>query len=87
MCVNWDADLRQSGSGWSHHDFRGSKWQNIKSQENRSYLKNAYRVLLTRARQGMVIFVPSGDLTDHTRLPEYYDQTFRYLIQLGLPRI
>ena len=87
VCVNWDADLRQSGSGWSHHDFRGSKWQNIKNQENKSYLKNAYRVLLTRARQGMVIFVPPGDLTDHTRLPEYYDRTFRYLVQLGLPRI
>jgi Uncharacterized conserved protein (DUF2075) len=87
VCVNWDADLRQSGSGWSHHDFRGSKWQNIKNQENRAYLKNAYRVLLTRARQGMVIFVPAGDLTDHTRLPEYYDHTFRYLVQLGLPRI
>jgi len=87
VCVNWDADLRQSGSGWSHHDFRGSKWQNIKNQENRSYLKNAYRVLLTRARQGMVIFVPPGDRTDHTRLPEYYDQTFGYLVQLGLPSI
>jgi hypothetical protein len=86
-CVTWDADLRQSGAGWSHHDFRGSKWQNIKNQENRSYLKNAYRVLLTRARQGMVIFVPPGDLTDHTRLPEYYDHTYQYLVQLGLPRI
>jgi hypothetical protein len=87
VCVTWDADLRQAGSGWSHHDFRGSKWQNIKNQENRSYLKNAYRVLLTRARQGMVIFVPPGDRTDHTRLPEYYDQTFGYLVQLGLPSI
>jgi hypothetical protein len=87
VCITWDADPRQSGSGWSHHDFRGSKWQNIKNQENRSYLKNAYRVLLTRARQGMVIFVPPGDLTDHTRLPEYYDHTFQYLVQLGLPRI
>jgi hypothetical protein len=87
VCVSWDADLRQAGSGWSHHDFRGSKWQNIKNQENQSYLKNAYRVLLTRARQGMVIFVPPGDRTDHTRLPEYYDQTFGYLVQLGLPSI
>lgn len=87
VCVTWDADLRHSGSGWNHHDFRGNKWQNIKNQENREYLKNAYRVLLTRARQGMVIFVPPGDVADHTRLPEYYDRTYRYLSRLGIPEI
>src|SRR5262249_17159494 len=51
-CVTWDADLRSSGSGWSYHDFRGSRWQNVNSSDNRRYLLNAYRVLLTRARQG-----------------------------------
>ena len=48
------------------------------------YLLNAYRVLLTRARQGMVIFVPPGDPTDPTRRPDYYDQTYDYLAGLGL---
>ena len=84
-CVTWDADLRSSSLGWSYHDFRGSRWQNINNEFNRGYLKNAYRVLLTRARQGMVIFVPPGHSADPTRNPAYYDSTFQYLIGLGLP--
>lgn len=86
-CVTWDADLRLTSSGWSYHDFRGSRWQNIRNEFNRSYLKNAYRVLLTRARQGMVIFVPPGDGGDPTRDPSYYDSTFNYLSGLGIPVI
>jgi hypothetical protein len=85
--VNWDADLRRNSTDWSYHDFRGSKWQNIKSEEHRRNLKNAYRVLLTRARQGMAIFVPPGSVGDHTRLPEQYDNTFHYLRNLGLREI
>ncbi|MBI5817949.1 MAG: DUF2075 domain-containing protein [Verrucomicrobia bacterium] len=84
-CVTWDGDLRFTGSGWSHHDFRGDKWTNIFNLENRSYLRNAYRVLLTRARQGMVIFVPPGESSDRTRLPSYYDSTFNYLTEIGIP--
>ncbi len=84
-CVTWDGDLRFVGSGWSYHDFRGAKWQNVNNAENRSYLKNAYRVLLTRARQGMVIFVPEGDQADPTRPPAYYDSTFQYLVDVGIP--
>ena len=61
-CVTWDADFRFNGAGWNHHDFRGSRWCNIGKADNRDYLRNAYRVLLTRARQGMVIFVPPGDV-------------------------
>ena len=83
--VTWDGDLRFTGSDWSYHDFRGAKWQNVKNADNRSYLKNAYRVLLTRARQGMVIFVPEGDESDHTRPPTYYDSTFQYLVGVGIP--
>jgi hypothetical protein len=86
-CVTWDGDLRFDGSGWSYHDFRGSQWQNIKNVENRRYLCNAYRVLLTRARQGMVLFVPPGDSEDDTRKPEYYDSTFEYLHSLGIPLV
>lgn len=84
-CVTWDGDLRFAGSGWSYHDFRGSKWTNVKDNDNRNYLRNAYRVLLTRARQGMVIFVPPGDATDATRTPAFYDTTFEYLTSLGVP--
>jgi len=86
-CVTWDADLRAADSWWSFHDFRGDRWCNINNPENRVYLRNAYRVLLTRARQGMVIFVPPGDSRDPTRSPAFYDCTFNYLSELGIPAI
>jgi hypothetical protein len=83
-CVTWDGDLRFTGDGWGHHDFHGSRWRQVRDPEHRKYLRNAYRVLLTRARQGMVIFVPHGDPHDSTRSPEFYDGTFRYLAGVGL---
>lgn len=85
ICVTWDADLRFADSGWKYHSFRGSAWQSIHKPERRQYLRNAYRVLLTRARQGMVIFVPPGDDDDPTRTPELYDPTFDYLRGIGIP--
>ena len=87
MCVNWDGDFRFNGSGWNYHDFRGSRWCNISNADNRNYLRNAYRVLLTRARQGMVVFVPPGDTNDPTRSPDFYNSTFAYLKELGIPEI
>jgi hypothetical protein len=84
-CVNWDGDLRFTDSGWSFHDFRGDRWTNILNPENQVYLRNAYRVLLTRARQGMVLFVPSGESLDPTRSSTFYDPTFNYLADLGIP--
>lgn len=87
VCIAWDADLRHNGTGWSFKMFRGTKWQDIKDPTKALYLKNAYRVLLTRARQGMVIFIPHGDEADKTRLPSFYDQTFKYLCSLGIPVI
>jgi hypothetical protein len=86
-CVTWDADFRFNGSCWNYHDFRGSSWNNIKNADNRKYLKNAYRVLLTRARQGMVLFVPPGNANDRTRSPAFYDSTFNYLKELGIPEL
>lgn len=83
-CVVWDADFRHSDHGWQHWSFRGNRWQCIRSAERQGYLKNAYRVLLTRARQGMVIVVPKGDSEDPTRSCEYYDSTFEYLRSVGL---
>jgi Uncharacterized conserved protein (DUF2075) len=83
-CVTWDADLRYTKKGWQHRSFRGSKWIEIHKAEDQTYLKNAYRVLLTRARQGMVIFVPDGDEADPTRKSAYYDGTYEYLRGIGL---
>src|SRR6266513_1176177 len=85
VCVNWDVDFRFTGSDWSYHDFCGNRWCHIANVDNRNYLRNAYRVLLTRARQGMVVFVPLGDVSDHTRSPAFYDATFNYLRELGVP--
>ena len=84
-CVMWDADLRFNEGQWQYKNFRGTKWDNINNNMQRLYLKNAYRVLLTRARQGMVIFIPKGNCQDRTRLPEFYDQTANYLIRCGIP--
>ncbi len=86
-CVTWDADLRFAQSGWSFHDFRGDRWTNVNNADNRVYLKNAYRVLLTRARQGMIIFMPPGDKDDPTRSPSFYDVTYNYLLSLGLTTV
>ncbi len=84
-CVTWDADLRYHPTGWTHHQFRGTTWQRAKKEDRQQYMVNAYRVLLTRARQGMVICVPRGDPTDPTRAPAFYDGTFGYLCDLGIP--
>jgi hypothetical protein len=86
-CVTWDGDLRYSESGWKTFSFVGNKWQTIHKEERRKYLINAYRVLMTRARQGMIIVVPEGDAEDHTRKPEYYNTTFNYLKSLGIQEV
>jgi len=86
-CVVWDGDLRFNGSGWSHHEFKGTRWNRINKLERQIYLKNAYRVLLTRARQGMVLVVPEGSETDPTRAADFYDPTYNYFRALGLPEL
>jgi len=87
VCVTWDADFRYSKEGWKHLSFRGNRWTNIRKEERKIYLKNAYRVLLTRARQGMVVVIPSGDPKDHTRNPKFYNSTYEYLKKIGLSEI
>ena len=82
-CVTWDGDFRYSPNGWQSFSFVGSRWNNINKEERKLYLKNAYRVILTRARQGMVIVIPSGDKNDPTRNPEFYNSTFEYLKEIG----
>ena len=97
-CVTWDGDLRYSSEGftpgealtkgaWQSYSFVGSKWHHIHKEERKKYLLNAYRVLLTRARQGMVIVVPEGNAEDHTRNAAYYDGTYEYLKGLGIKSI
>jgi len=86
-CVTWDADFRHSLSGWSHHSFCGNRWNKINKEERKQYLKNAYRVLLTRARQGMVLVVPEGDAEDHTRNFQFYDGTYNFLKEIGFAEI
>lgn len=83
--VAWDGDFRCGEDNWGHYSFRGDRWETIRKPERQKYQKNAYRVLLTRARQGMVIFVPPGDRHDPTRDPDFYDGTWRYLCDAGLP--
>lgn len=87
--VAWDADMRydESTSSWKQYSFRGSKWMNINDSKIRSYQKNAYRVILTRARRGMVIYIPKGCPDDHTRNPKFYDGTYQYFKQLGVQEI
>lgn len=86
-CVTWDADFRFTPDGWNHNSFRGSRWERIKKADRQAYQKNAYRVLLTRARQGMVIFVPQGSDEDETRRRSFFDPTFEYLRRVGLQEL
>jgi len=86
-CIGWDGNLRLENGRWVFKEFWGKNWRNINSDEDKLYLKNAYRVLLTRARQGQVIFIPKGDKTDHTRIPEFYDGVYNYLKEIGLKEI
>lgn len=100
-CLLWDADMRYENGKWCFYRFNGqTKWvKQTGSTENnielQKYMLNAYRVLLTRARAGMVICVPAGNSNktvsgfweDSTRLPEYYDGTYQYLKSIGIKEI
>lgn len=87
VCVAWDGNLCWAKNDWIYRKFKGTKWQNINKEEDRLFLKNAYRVLLTRARQGMVIFIPEGSPEDPTRDHSFYDPTGEYLQGLGIPML
>ena len=83
----WDACLRPNNLDWDYFRFERSKWKTITNETKRKYLKNAFRVLLTRARQGMIIFVPKGDQNDKSRLPEFYDVIYNDLKEIGIDRV
>ena len=85
----WDADLRRSGEGFDYFKFRGTRWNHVNNMQQQKYLKNAYRVLMTRARQGMIIFVPSGTdpEDDPTRDSAFYDDIYKYLRSCGIKEL
>lgn len=88
--VCWDLDLRRKDNqDWEYYNFRGTKWVMRHNPAQQRYLLNSYRVLLTRARQGMVIFVPYGvnEEEDPTRKKEYYDKTYEYLLSCGIKEL
>lgn len=86
-CVCWGADLRANEEKWEYKKFKGTKWMNISSEIEKEYLINTYRVLLTRARQGMIIFIPKGTGSDQTRLKDFYDNTYHYLREIGVKEV
>lgn len=84
--VCWDANLRYD-EDFEYYNFTGDSWKNINKDEIRTYLKNTYRVLLTRSRQGFIIFVPEGNSEDETMQPKFYDGVYDYLKEIGLEEI
>ncbi len=85
--VAWDADFRYEDGAWTYYNFSGNSWKHVSADERRLYLKNAYRVLLTRARQGMAIFIPTGSDTDQSRKREWYDGIYGYLQEIGIEAV
>jgi len=85
--IAWDADFRYSNGKFDFYRYRGTCWNHINIEQRQKYLKNAYRVLLTRARQGMVIFLPEGSSEDLSRKEEYYNGTYQYLKFIGIQEI
>ena len=85
--VAWDGDMRYENGDFVYKRFTRNMWCNVNKPERRKYMKNAYRVLLTRSRQGMVIYIPEGNKYDVTTAPELYDSTFEYLKSVGIQEI
>lgn len=86
-CLIWGANFHLNKHEWKYQNFKGSKWQNIKQEVSKNYLKNTYRVLLTRARQGMIILIPEGSDIDHTRPHDFYDGTYNFLKEIGITEL
>lgn len=83
----WGDDFRKEEKDWSFHAFKGTKWQIERLKEREQFIKNKYRVLLTRGREGLIIFIPEGSETDHTRPRKNYDNTYEYLKRTGISEI
>ncbi len=87
VCACWDASLRRVNDEWELYKFTGTSFQKRSKEHQKKYLLNAYRVLLTRARQGLIVFVPEGNSEDKTRDPSFYDGTYQYLLNCGFSEI
>lgn len=87
VCLAWDINFYFKNGEWSYQSFEGTKWKAINSEIDKSYLRNTYRVLMTRARQGLIIFIPYGDKLDPTRPTELYDNTYNFLSSCGIQTI
>ena len=87
VCLAWDINFFFNNGGWNYQNFEGTNWKDINSEIDKSYLRNAYRVLMTRARQGLVIFIPHGDILDRTRPNDLYDSTYNFLSSCGIQTI
>jgi len=83
----WGDDFRKEEEGWSYHAFKGTKWQLERQAERKQFIKNKYRVLLTRGREGLILFIPEGSVTDHTRPNKNYDTTYEYLKRTGIKEL
>ncbi|WP_167342008.1 DUF2075 domain-containing protein [Nonlabens sp. SY33080] len=86
-CLAWGANFYLKDNTWEYQNFKGTKWMKINKEKSKEYLKNTYRVLLTRARQGMIIYIPNGSFKDHTRPSEFYDYTWQYFKNIGIKEI
>ncbi|SFU01754.1 Uncharacterized conserved protein [Algoriphagus locisalis] len=87
LCLAWDINFYFRDGKWNYQSFEGSKWKAVKNEVEKSYLRNAYRVLMTRARQGIIIYIPEGNSSDRTRPPGLYDSTFEFLLSCGVKEI
>ncbi|MFN5380150.1 MAG: DUF2075 domain-containing protein [Bacteroidota bacterium] len=87
VCLAWDINFYFNEGVWNYQSFEGTRWKSINSEIDKSYLRNAYRVLMTRARQGLIIFIPYGDNLDPTRPKELYDNTYNFLSSCGIQTI
>lgn len=83
----WDADMRRNGNKWDFRNFTGTEWKTARQEEKQRYILNKYRVLMTRARQGLIIWVPEGSKDDRTRDPDFYDPIYEYLKSCGIPEL
>lgn len=85
LCWGLDLTPSEDGKVWDYRKFRGARWQNVRNETERNFTLNRYRVLLTRARKGLVIWVPKGDQNDPTRDPTRYDRIYDVLRCAGVP--
>ncbi|HMJ63759.1 MAG TPA: DNA/RNA helicase domain-containing protein, partial [Candidatus Binatia bacterium] len=87
VCWGGDFTFDALAAGWTFRNLSGTRWGSVKKDIDRTYLLNTYRVLLTRARRGLIIWIPQGDDIDITRPRAWFDATADYLSRCGLPEV